>query len=64
VLHNVKVDKAFERTNWKNNITPTFESKLVPLLEMKKASSDNRRRLCIEVPSGFEPLWELLQSSA
>ena len=43
---------------------PTFESKLSSLCCMKKASSDYRRRLCIEVPSGFEPLWELLQSSA
>ena len=46
------------------SFSSAYTSKLVALLQMKKASSDYRRRLCIEVPSGFEPLWELLQSSA
>jgi hypothetical protein len=56
--------KKFITIVWLFSCPPTFESELSSLCCMKKASSDYRRRLCIEVPSGFEPLWELLQSSA
>jgi hypothetical protein len=45
--------KKFITIVWLFSCPPTFESELSSLCCMKKASSDNRRRLCIEVPSGL-----------